>query len=226
MKITWIGQAGLLLEIKNKVIIIDPYLSDSVERINPLNFRRVKVEKSFLEYKPDYIILTHDHLDHTDPETLKYYLTDNSGVCVLASKNAWDTVRKFGGNNNYVMFNRYTEWSADDIVFKAVYAEHSDESAIGVIIKFDDKKLYITGDTLYNSEIFCDLPNGIDIVFLPINGVGNNMNMHDGMRFCKKINPKFAVPMHCGLFDEIDMNKFQFENKIVQEIYKEIEVKL
>ena len=76
MKMTWIGQAGLMLEIHNKIIIVDPYLSDSVEKINPLNFRRVKADKTFLEAKPDYIILTHDHLDHTDPETLKYYLTD------------------------------------------------------------------------------------------------------------------------------------------------------
>lgn len=226
MKITWIGQAGLMLEIHNKIIIVDPYLSDSVEKINPLNFRRVKADKTFLEAKPDYIILTHDHLDHTDPETLKYYLTDNSGVCVLASKNAWNTARKFGGNNNYVMFNRHTQWSADGIVFRAVYAEHSDDSAIGVIIEFDDKKLYITGDTLYNTEIFDDLPPNIDVVFLPVNGVGNNMNMYDAKRFCEIIGPKYAVPVHCGLFDEIDMNSFQFGNKVVPEIYKEIEVKL
>ena len=41
MKITWIGQAGLIFEIHNKIIVVDPYLSDSVEKINPLNFRRV-----------------------------------------------------------------------------------------------------------------------------------------------------------------------------------------
>lgn len=226
MKITWIGQAGIILEIHNKIIVVDPYLSDSVEKINPLNFRRVKVDKTFLTVKPDYIVLTHEHLDHTDPETLKFYLTDNSKICVLASKNAWNNVRKFGGNNNYVMFNRHTEWSEDGIAFKAVYAEHSDDSAIGVIIEFDDIKLYITGDTLYNSEIFRDLPQNIDIMFLPINGVGNNMNMHDAKRFCEIIRPKYAVPVHCGLFDEIDMNEFQFENKIVPEIYKEIEVEL
>ena len=179
MKITWIGQAGIILEIHNKIIVVDPYLSDSVEKINPLNFRRVNVDKTFLTVKPDYIVLTHEHLDHTDPETLKFYLTDNSKICVLASKNAWNNVRKFGGNNNYVMFNRHTEWSEDGIAFKAVYAEHSDDSAIGVIIEFDDIKLYITGDTLFNSEIFRDLPQNIDIMFLPINGVGNNMNMHD-----------------------------------------------
>ena len=35
VKITWIGQAGLLIETPENVIIIDPYLSDSVEKIEP-----------------------------------------------------------------------------------------------------------------------------------------------------------------------------------------------
>lgn len=35
MEITWLGQAGLLFEKDNYKIMIDPYLSDSVEKINP-----------------------------------------------------------------------------------------------------------------------------------------------------------------------------------------------
>ena len=106
MKITWLGQAGLLFETNNIKVIVDPYLSDSVEKIQPHNKRRVPVNTDFLGIKPDIIVLTHNHLDHTDPETLSHFLEDNSEVCVLASYNAWQTVRKFGGlKNNYVMFN-------------------------------------------------------------------------------------------------------------------------
>ncbi len=225
MKITWLGQAGLMLETNGKTIIIDPYLSDSVEKIEPHNKRRVPVDKSFLEIKPDIIVLTHNHLDHTDPETLKYYLNENSQVCVLASYNAWQTVRKqLGGlKNNYVAFNCGTTWTEDGIEFEAVYAEHSDDYAIGVVIKAEDKKYYITGDTLYNEKVFSDLPTDIDYVFLPVNGRGNNMNMADAKRFCERIGA-VAIPMHCGLFDEIDMNGFEYENKIVPEFYKEIGV--
>lgn len=219
MKITWLGQAGLMFEINNKTIIVDPYLSDSVEKINPKNKRRVSVNNEFLEVKPDIIILTHDHLDHTDPETLKHYLTPDSGICVLASGNAWENVRKFGGNNNYVLFNRHTIWNEYGIKFTAVKAEHSDACAIGVIIEAEDTKYYITGDTLYNSEIFDDLPRDISYIFLPINGLGNNMNMTDANYFCQRVGAK-AIPMHCGLFDNIDMNNFEYENKVVPEFYK------
>lgn len=223
MRVIWLGQAGLMFELCGKTIVVDPYLSNSVERIEPQNKRRVPVEERFLHIKPDIIVLTHNHLDHTDPETLKHYLSTDSEVCVLASYHAWQNVRKeFGGiRNNYVMFNRKTKWTESGIEFEAVYAEHSDEYAIGCLIRAEGKVFYITGDTLYNETIFGDLPEKIDYVFLPINGRGNNMNMADAERFCERIQAK-AIPLHCGLFDEINMNEFQYANKVVPEFYKEI----
>ena len=104
-------------------------------------------------------------------------------------------------------------------------AEHSDEYAIGVIVIDGDKKYYFTGDTLYNERVFKDIPNDIHALFLPINGVGNNMNMADAKAFCERTNPHYAVPVHCGLFDDIEMNNFGYEKKIIPEIYKEIELR-
>ncbi len=228
MKIIWLGQAGLMMETGGKIILIDPYLSDSVAKINPLNYRRVPVEERFLHIKPDVIICTHNHLDHVDPETLKYYLAGEGSVMVLAPSAAWEEVRKFGGKHNYLRFNRHTEITLpakegeDDIRFIAVKAEHSDPHPIGVIIEAEGKRYYVTGDTLYNTEIFDDIPKQIDVLFLPVNGVGNNMNMIDAKRFCERIKPGVAVPIHCGLFDDIDMNAFGYEPKIVPQIYQEI----
>lgn len=225
MKVTWLGQAGLLFETNKKTIIVDPYLSDSVKKIEPQNYRRVAADERFLQIKPDIILLTHNHLDHTDPETLSHYLSHDSTVTVLASGNAWQNVRKaFGGvKNNYIQFNCGTEWTEGELYFKAVYAEHSDDRAIGVVMYAEGKTYYITGDTLYNAKIFKELPEKIDYVFLPINGRGNNMNMSDAKRFCEKIGAP-AIPLHCGLFDEIDMNVWQYENKKVPEFYKEIQL--
>jgi L-ascorbate metabolism protein UlaG (beta-lactamase superfamily) len=55
MKITFLGQAGLLFETDERKIIIDPYLSDSVSKIQPHNYRRVPVDESFLKTKVDII---------------------------------------------------------------------------------------------------------------------------------------------------------------------------
>ena len=104
-------------------------------RANPKNKRRVPVDEHFLNIKPDIIVLTHDHLDHTDPDTLKHYITQTSGILLLAPENSWKAVRsQFGGDNNFVMFNRHTQWTEGDIRFSAVRAEHSDKTAIGFIL--------------------------------------------------------------------------------------------
>ncbi len=203
-------------------IIADPYLSNSIEKINSKNWRRKPVNESFYEIKPDVIIFTHNHLDHYDPETVERFITKNSNILVLSPKSVFDEVRKIGGNNNYVLFNRHTSWIENEIKFTSVKAEHSDCYAIGVIIDDGEKKYYITGDTLYNEEIFDDIPNDIYALFLPVNGVGNNMNMTDASRFAERVNAKKTVPIHIGMFDELTADDFECENKVIAEIYKEI----
>lgn len=224
MKITWLGQAGLLFEKNGFKVMIDPYLSDSVKERIPSHYRRVPVDERLFEIKPDMMIFTHDHLDHYDPETVAHFLTEETEITVLAPRSVWEKVRKIGGKNNYVQFDRHTGWSEGGICFTAVKATHSDPAAIGVILDDGEKKYYVTGDTLYNEEIFSDIPQDIYAVFLPVNGVGNNMNMTDAKRFCRRIAPQVAVPIHCGLFDALDMNEFEYEKKVVPAFYQEIEV--
>ena len=121
-----------------------------------------------------------------------------------------------------MQFNRHTEWTEYGFRFTAVTAEHSDVYAIGVVIEnLEEKKTYyIAGDTLYNREIFKELPENIDVVFLPVNGVGNNMNSCDAERFANRCGARVAVPYHIGMFDELSADVFKAENKIVLEIYK------
>ena len=225
MKATWLGQAGLLLENEAVKIIIDPYLSDACGKRNPKSYRRVPVDERFLSIKPDVIVLTHDHLDHTDMETLPHYLGADTQVTVLAAPNAWERVRVLGGNNNYVLFDRLTEWTQSGVRFSAVKAEHSDRNAIGVIIDDGEKKYYVTGDTLYNRAIFEDLPDDLYAVFLPINGVGNNMNALDASRFADATGAKHAVPLHFGMFDEKTADGFCARGKTVPKIYELIDLK-
>lgn len=223
MKITWLGQAGFLFEIGASTIIVDPYLSDSCHKVNPRSYRRFPVDEAFLDIKPDVLILTHSHLDHTDPETLDHYLKDKSGVTVLASANAWEKVRAYGPDHNYVMFNDGTEFTVGPITFRAVHAEHSDPAAIGVVFDAEGKTYYITGDTLYNRRVFENLPAQIDAVFLPVNGKGNNMNMDDAMRFVRRIGAKKAVPCHFGLFDDLDPRRvFCGDNAVIPVPFREI----
>ena len=162
MKITWIGQAGLLFDNGKTKIMIDPYLSNSVEKVNPLNFRRQPVDKQMFSVEPDVMIFTHDHLDHYDPETAPHFLQNtNKKMLVLCPTSVWQKARTFGSGHNYVEFNRGTVWTEKEFRFTAVKASHSDSYAIGVIIedvieKIDSNLMLETNHSILQQWKFTD----------------------------------------------------------------------
>lgn len=107
-------------------------------------------------------------------------------------------------------------------MFTVVKAEHSDRAAVGVLLRDGDVTYYVTGDTLYNEDIFRNVPKDVFALFLPINGVDNNMNMTDAARFARRINARKTVPLHVGMFDALSAKDFDCKNKVIPEIYKEI----
>lgn len=227
MKVTWLGQAGLLFECGGGAVMIDPYLSNYVEKVQPANWRRVPVNEAFFDVTPDIMIFTHDHIDHFDPETAPRFLErTEKKMTVLSPTSVWQNARKYGGGHNYILFDSSCEWTTDGLRFTAVRAMHSDPYAIGVVIEdlTDGKKYYVTGDTLYSKKIFEDIPEDIYAVFLPINGVGNNMNATDAARFAAAVGAKKAVPLHFGLFDSISPEIFEAENRVIPKFYEEIKL--
>ncbi len=224
MQITWLGQAGLLFETAGKKILVDPYFSDSVARVQPQNFRRVPMDGRFFDLKLDVIVVTHKHLDHLDKETLCRFLTEESEILVLAPEGSWQELRTFGGQkNNYVLFNHGTTWTEDFAALRAVKAEHSDPFAIGLILSAEGKSFYVTGDTLYSEQVLESLPSlPIEVVFLPVNGVGNNMNARDAYRFAERVGAKRSVPIHIGMFDETRPEEIDLPRREILPLFKPV----
>ena len=224
MKATWLGQAGLLIQTAQTTVMIDPYLSNSVYKMNPANNRRVPVDERFLHIRPDVLVFTHNHLDHYDPETVDQIIGRETGIVALSPRSVWDEVRKYGGNQNYVVFERHTQWTQNDVKFTAVKAVHSDPAAIGLLVEAEGKTLYVSGDTLYSTDVLADLPSDIDVAFLPVNGIGNNMNMTDAARLGRDCGAKRIAPIHIGLFDDLKAADFPCENRLVLNMYEETEL--
>ena len=222
MQLTWLGQAGFLVQWKDKKILIDPYLSNACGEVNPASFRRTPLDESYLHIRPDVIVLTHDHMDHTDMQTLEHYLPGPGGTLVLAGANAWDKVRVLGGSNNYVRFRPGTQWSWEGITFRAVPAEHSDPEAIGVVMEAEGKKYYFAGDTLCSSRVLDALPRDLYALFLPVNGKGNNMNATDAAVFSAAFPEAYTVPVHFGMFDELDPAQMPLTNKVIPQAYQPV----
>ncbi len=229
MKVTWITQAGLVFKNDRITVMVDPYLSNSVAALDPEKNRRIPVNEDVFDITPDVLLITHEHLDHLDPETLKRFLCrGGKPITVMAGENAYRRVRELGGGHNYVLLSPHSVYSVGGVTFYSVKAEHSDRTAVGFIIDDADKTYYVSGDTLYNFDVIDDVldlvEDGVDYAFLPINGVGDNMNAKDAADFAYELGAKRAVPLHYGLFDNIDPSEFDFDDTLILNPYEETEI--
>ncbi len=74
LKVTWLGHSSTIIEIEGKIILTDPVFS---KRTSPLSFIGPKRYHSSPVIKPerlkkiDLVIISHDHYDHLDLETVK-----------------------------------------------------------------------------------------------------------------------------------------------------------
>ena len=228
MKVTWLTQAGLLFDNEKIRVLVDPYLSDSLGDSDPLKHRKIAVPEEFSTPVADLLILTNTEPDRLDDATLTRVLGGDRKMTVLASEGAYNRVRHFGGGHNYVLLSPHSVWSEGGITFYSVKAEHSDRTAIGVILDDGDKTYYVAGDTLYNYDVLDDcldlVENGVDYAFLPINGYGNNMNAKDAADFAYELGAEKAIPVHYGLFDDVNPYDFDFEDAMVITPFVEVEL--
>jgi L-ascorbate metabolism protein UlaG (beta-lactamase superfamily) len=61
----WLGTAGIEIHFKNKILLIDPYLTR--EPIKKILFGNLESNKALIKDlipKADYILITHSHFDH------------------------------------------------------------------------------------------------------------------------------------------------------------------
>ncbi len=229
MKVTWLTQSGLLFENGNARIMVDPYISNSIERNDQSKKRRVALDEKFLSQDPDIILITHEHEGHLDIETIEKFIKNtNRTLTFIAPRNAYMKLKALGGNHNFIMLNPHSVWSERGITFYAVHAEHHDSSAVGFILDDGEKTYYISGDTLYNYDVIDEVlelvEDGVDYAFIPINGRGNNMNAKDAADFAYEIDAKTAIPVHYGLFDDIDPESFDFDDALILKPYTPTEI--
>lgn len=209
MKITWLGQHGLAVESGNQLLMVDPYLLDTMHDTMGEAFARlVPVDDKWTQVQPDMVLLTHDHIDHVDMPSLEAILTEEKNAEVLAGTNAWNKVRgQFKGDHNYVMMIPGNEWTSDIFRVRAVSARHSDSTGVGFVVEAEGRTILISGDTLYFADIAREIGKPVDIAVVVMNGKGNNMNSVDAARYCSAVGAKVAIPTHWGLFKKFELDK-------------------
>lgn len=208
MKIKFLGQSGYIIKSNNSQIIIDPYLSDSVNRAAG-RARMLPIPLNSNEISCDAVICTHNHLDHLDPDTVskiptgQFFITTNEGKGTLAAL----------GINNVAALNIGDSIKVGDFEITAVFADHTVE-AFGLIIRAENKTLYFSGDTLYNEKLFEISKYKPDITFICINGRLGNMNVKEAIVTSEKIGAEINIPNHYDMFESNSENPRLFSENI------------
>jgi len=200
LSITWIGQGGYLIEIDRTVLCIDPYLSDEVEKIEGLK-RLFPPPFQPEELKADYIIFTHDHLDHFDEPSIRR-ITDNN-IKYIGPTSCTERLKSFLGDDKAVMtLNRNETLLIDSVKLHAVYTKHTSDS-IGLVIQQrnrDSGGIYLTGDTEYCDRLLDVKRYEPGLLIGCINGMLGNMSYADLAFLGLGIGVKMIIPSHYGMF--------------------------
>lgn len=195
-----LGQAGFLFTTGQNVLCVDPYLSNCVEKLVGMEARRMWWN-SFRadELKVGAVLITHDHLDHLDPETLPVMEQVNPPETYFGPDSALNHLRLLSFRESALQrLNRGEETAWGGMTLKAVYAEHTEDS-IGVVLKTSALKVYITGDTCLTDALVNEDTMNCDVLIACINGIDENLNPEEAMGLAKRLHAKLVIPMHYGL---------------------------
>lgn len=218
LKLTFLGQAGTMLEYKGQRLVTDPHLSTFLERgateANP--WKRLYPAPTTLEaLRPDGIVISHSHADHLDPWTLKpYYEAGGKAPLVvpapeapraeaycptLTPARAWEglTIGEFG---ILPVPCAHTQLHTDD---QGRFRELSYEITCGGI------RVFFGGDlSLYDGLEAYLATRHFDIMILPVNGADEdrtsrgiigNVNEVQAAALAKACGA-ILLPMHHDLY--------------------------
>lgn len=215
-----LGQAGYSISTDDVCIIIDPYLSYSVD----------DGDKWVRKYAPpvlpeniinaDYVFMSHDHLDHVDPETL-LGIAEASPDCRFAASASFAVERltEIGiSADRIISLESDVPFEiTDGISVTPIPAAHEELhpcnsggfEELGFIIDICGKRIYHGGDTcVYNG--LCERIGGVDVGILPVNGrdeerhkmncIGN-MNADEAALLAHEAEIGLVIPSHWELYE-------------------------
>ena len=232
--IFYLGQVGFIIKYNNKYIMIDGYLSDYVDRNccseNVKWVRRypAPINAEDLDFI-DYVLCTHSHFDHADPDTLSKLAEINTKAQFIVPKAIVSTISSYGINaDRIISVSDGENISLDDTIsatgIKAAHEDfHVDDNGdyleMGFVIKLGDTKIFHAGDGCpYNGldkAVF-----GCDIMMLPINGrdyyrtqvqdIIGCFDSREAAILASDAKAKLLIPTHFDLYDVNCVNPAQF----------------
>ena len=187
LKIQFVQHGSIFFEYNGNVIHVDP-----VSRMGDY--------KSYP--KADLILITHHHGDHLDQNAIELLKKDNTKIvltqkCKEMSEYLTDVIVMKNGDVLNINELEISAVPAYNIKHKRENGDpyHIKGEGNGYVIRFDNKKVYVAGDT-ENIPEMKTLEN-IDVAFLPMN-LPYTMTPEMVADAARMFNPKILYPYHYG----------------------------
>jgi L-ascorbate metabolism protein UlaG (beta-lactamase superfamily) len=221
MKVTYLGHATVLVELKGKTILFDPFISP-----NDLA-KDVKIDA----LKVDYIFISHGHEDHiADVERI----VRNTGAKIVANFEICQWFEKKGCTNFHPM-NTGGKWYFDGVgTVKMVSAVHSSTMPDGAsgglpngfVFETEEGNFYFAGDTALTLDMkLIPMFTKLNFAILPI-GDNFTMGIEEAIVAAQFVEVEHVIGIHFDTFGYIKIDHSKaleaFKNKGIQLTLKEI----
>ena len=224
----WIGHSSVLLQIEDKVILIDPVFEDV---IGGLMRRNIEAGLDLNDLpKLDMVIVSHAHMDHLSIETIDE-INDNEkfkGAKLVFPKGVEDfipdypellLVRMETGNTykkGYIGETKDFGGLKVTTVFTSHYGGRFGfdsylwhlPGCTGYVIEYKGKTVFYPGDTVYDEEAFKEIGKkfDIDLALIPIGPCKdclevnsyNHVTSMGALKILEDVRADYMVPVHYG----------------------------
>tara|TARA_B100001971_G_scaffold215190_1_gene259712 strand:- start:153527 stop:154672 length:1146 start_codon:yes stop_codon:yes gene_type:complete len=214
----WFGHSTILLRVEGINILIDPVFSKFA---SPLSFIAKRFQKPIIKLKDlpkiDYVLISHDHYDHLDRESIEYF-KDKKETKFLVPLGVRSHLNFWGIKKNLIIdFNWWGSVNFAGTKFTFTPAQHFsgrtkfiDNATLwgGWMIEAGEKSIFFSGDSGYAGhfkEIAKRFPK-IDYAFLE-NGQYNwrwqavHMMPDETAKAFKDLRAQKLIPIHWGMFN-------------------------
>ncbi|MDR3647408.1 MAG: MBL fold metallo-hydrolase [Candidatus Babeliales bacterium] len=216
--ITWIGHATFLIQIGNVNILTDPIFGNST-----IFFPRILSPGISLENLPkiDFVIISHNHPDHMDKNSLLALKELNPDITILVPQGdkKWFLKRNFKNVFENLWWQELSfGLIKEQIKFTFLPAYHWSQRGLfdqnkslwgSWMIEHNNNSIYFAGDTGY-SDHFKEIAaqfNKIDIALMPVGPCEPREKMchshtssEESAQAFLELNATHFIPMHWGTF--------------------------
>lgn len=221
-RIEHLGQTGLRIDLGDLTVLVDPYLSHSVQEMDAPDLIRLVP----IPYQPhelttvDWVLITHEHMDHCDPHTLPHLAKASQQARFVGPLAVRKQLEHWGIRPERILAAPTEQIElGEGLCVQAIPAAHprirldqeGHPQAVGYLFTHNEANLYLAGDTSACDELLDALRQigTINTALLPVNednffrrrrGIVGNMSIREAFGLAAEIGIQNVVPVHWDMF--------------------------